>query len=84
MLGNKVDLPFFVSPAAMARLAHPDGEMALARGAEKYGIAQCVCQSSFTLSVATIERCMRYSRCSMKIQELRADRCRSQQTLLTH
>jgi L-lactate dehydrogenase (cytochrome) len=43
MMGHKVDLPFFISPAAMAKLAHPDGELALARGAEKYGIAQCVC-----------------------------------------
>lgn len=42
MLGHKVRLPFFVSPAAMAKLAHPDGELALARGAEKYGVAQCV------------------------------------------
>jgi L-lactate dehydrogenase (cytochrome) len=42
ILGQNVKLPFFVSPAAMARLAHPDGELALARGAEKFGIAQCV------------------------------------------
>ena len=42
LLGANVKLPFFVSPAAMARLAHPDGELALARGCEKFGIAQCV------------------------------------------
>lgn len=42
ILGQDVKLPFFVSPAAMARLAHPDGEQALARGCEKFGIAQCV------------------------------------------
>jgi L-lactate dehydrogenase (cytochrome) len=42
ILGQNVKLPFFVSPAAMARLAHTDGELALARGAEKFGIAQCV------------------------------------------
>jgi L-lactate dehydrogenase (cytochrome) len=42
ILSQDVKLPFFVSPAAMARLAHPDGEVALARGCEKYGIAQCV------------------------------------------
>jgi L-lactate dehydrogenase (cytochrome) len=42
ILGQDVKLPFFISPAAMARLAHPDGELALARGAEKFGIAQCV------------------------------------------
>jgi len=43
MLGQSVDLPFFVSPAAMARLAHPEGERALARGCEGRGVAQCVC-----------------------------------------
>jgi L-lactate dehydrogenase (cytochrome) len=43
ILGQDVTMPFFVSPAAMARLAHPDGELALARGCEKFGIAQCVC-----------------------------------------
>ena len=44
MLGESVDLPFFVSPAAMARLAHPEGERALARGCEGRGVAQCVCR----------------------------------------
>jgi L-lactate dehydrogenase (cytochrome) len=43
ILGQGVKLPFFVSPAAMAKLAHPDGELALARGCEKFGVAQCVC-----------------------------------------
>ncbi|PVI02309.1 hypothetical protein DM02DRAFT_641315 [Periconia macrospinosa] len=42
MLGNEVRLPFFVSPAAMARLAHPEGELALARGCREFGIAQCI------------------------------------------
>jgi L-lactate dehydrogenase (cytochrome) len=45
ILGHDVKLPFFVSPAAMAKLAHPDGELALARGCEKFGISQCVCPS---------------------------------------
>lgn len=52
ILGQNVKLPFFVSPAAMARLAHPDGELALARGCEKYGIAQCVCNSSSSEDLA--------------------------------
>jgi L-lactate dehydrogenase (cytochrome) len=42
ILGHEVKLPFFVSPAAMAKLAHPDGELALAKGCEKFGISQCV------------------------------------------
>lgn len=42
ILGQDVQLPFFVSPTAMAKLAHPEGELAVARGCEKFGIAQCV------------------------------------------
>lgn len=42
ILGFKCKAPFFISPAAMARLAHPDGELALSRGASNEGIIQCV------------------------------------------
>jgi L-lactate dehydrogenase (cytochrome) len=45
ILGFKTNAPFFVSPAAMARLAHPDGELAIARGCAKEGLIQCVCCS---------------------------------------
>jgi L-lactate dehydrogenase (cytochrome) len=43
MLGCSVDLPLFISPAAMAKMAHPEGELATAKACSKYGIAQCVC-----------------------------------------
>ena len=42
MLGFESDAPFFISPAAMARLAHKDGELALAKGAASENIIQCV------------------------------------------
>ena len=42
ILGIPMSLPVFVSPAAMARLAHPDGELALARGAKAEGILQVI------------------------------------------
>lgn len=42
ILGLKSSAPFFVSPAAMARLVHPDGELALSRAAANEGIIQCV------------------------------------------
>lgn len=42
ILGCDSSAPFFVSPAAMARLAHPDGELALARGCGAQGIIQTV------------------------------------------
>ncbi|KAK8139822.1 hypothetical protein PG984_000945 [Apiospora sp. TS-2023a] len=42
ILGLSSSAPFFISPAAMARLAHPDGELALARAAASEGIIQCI------------------------------------------
>ncbi|KAK9357992.1 FMN-dependent dehydrogenase-domain-containing protein [Lipomyces starkeyi] len=42
MLGFKTSLPVFVSPAALARLAHPDGEKAIARACGKQGILQMI------------------------------------------
>ncbi|GLA92367.1 hypothetical protein AtubIFM57143_007888 [Aspergillus tubingensis] len=42
ILGCRMDLPLFMSPAAMATLVHPDGELALARGCATYGIGMCV------------------------------------------
>ncbi|ORY66002.1 FMN-dependent dehydrogenase-domain-containing protein [Pseudomassariella vexata] len=42
ILGNKTAAPFFISPAAMARLVHPDGELALAKAAAAEGIIQCI------------------------------------------
>ena len=40
--GNRSALPLFVAPAAMAKLAHKDGEMAIARACAKTGVIQCV------------------------------------------
>lgn len=42
VLGHKVDVPFFVSPAAMARLGHPDGEHGIAKACEKFGALQII------------------------------------------
>ena len=42
ILGCPSTAPFFVAPAAMARLAHPDGECAIARGCACEGLIQCV------------------------------------------
>jgi FMN-dependent dehydrogenase len=47
ILGFKSSAPFFISPAAMARLVHPDGELALSRGAANEGIIQCVSPAFF-------------------------------------
>ena len=37
IFGRKIDLPIFLSPTAMQRLYHPDGDKASARAAEKFG-----------------------------------------------
>lgn len=42
ILGCDSSAPFFISPAAMARMAHPDGELAMARGCASEGIIQIV------------------------------------------
>ncbi|KAF2736814.1 L-lactate dehydrogenase [Polyplosphaeria fusca] len=45
-LGHKVNLPFYVSPAAMARLAHPDGEWGIAQACAQYGAMQVISQNA--------------------------------------
>ena len=37
VMGQKLDMPFFLSPTALQRLFHHDGEMAVARAAEQFG-----------------------------------------------
>lgn len=39
---HRVGTPLYVSPAAMARLAHPDGEAGIARGVARFGAMQIV------------------------------------------
>ncbi|RAK95676.1 cytochrome b2 [Aspergillus ibericus CBS 121593] len=42
ILGCEMQLPLFVSPAAMATLVHPDGEVAIARACARFGVGQCI------------------------------------------
>lgn len=48
MLGGDYKLPLFVSPAAMAKLIHADGECAIARACESKGIMQGVSTPTHT------------------------------------
>ena len=41
-LGQKVQVPFFVSPAAMARLGNPAGEHGIAQACATYGAMQII------------------------------------------
>lgn len=52
-LGTESSLPIFIAPAAAAKLAHPEGEMALARAAGRQGIVQVV-SSNASCSVEEI------------------------------
>ena len=42
LLGKPVSFPLFVSPAAMARLIHPDGELAIGRACKSRNIVQSI------------------------------------------
>jgi isopentenyl diphosphate isomerase/L-lactate dehydrogenase-like FMN-dependent dehydrogenase len=42
LLGHEVGIPLYVSPAAMARLAHPAGERGIAQGISQFGALQVV------------------------------------------
>jgi L-lactate dehydrogenase (cytochrome) len=42
MFGHKVDLPIYVAPAAMARLAHPTGEQGIAQACATWGACQII------------------------------------------
>ncbi|KAI9803944.1 MAG: hypothetical protein M1833_000225 [Piccolia ochrophora] len=42
LLGHNVRVPFYVSPAAMARLAHPSGEAGIAQACRSYGALQLI------------------------------------------
>ena len=44
ILGEKIDFPICVAPTAMQKMAHPDGEIATAKGSFSASscLAQCV------------------------------------------
>ncbi|KAF5015565.1 hypothetical protein F66182_13056 [Fusarium sp. NRRL 66182] len=41
--GVRTSVPFYVAPAAMARLAHNDGELAISKACADNGVVQCIC-----------------------------------------
>ena len=42
LIGHNTSFPIFVSPAAMARLIHPDGELAIARACQSRNVIQAI------------------------------------------
>lgn len=53
LLGHKLGTPLYVSPAAMARLAHPAGEKGIAEGISRFGALQIISNYS-SMSVEQI------------------------------
>jgi isopentenyl diphosphate isomerase/L-lactate dehydrogenase-like FMN-dependent dehydrogenase len=51
LLGTESSMPLLVAPTAFQRMAHPEGEQAMARGAAAAGTVMCLS----TLATATIE-----------------------------
>ena len=60
LLGRRSELPFFIAPAALAKLGHPDGELCIIRGAAKKRIPYCVSTAS-SVSVEEMAECGRVS-----------------------
>jgi 4-hydroxymandelate oxidase len=56
ILGHITAMPLIIAPAAMAKLAHPDGELAIAQAAKSANVIQCLsCLSNASLEeVATV------------------------------
>ena len=52
LLGRKLNSPFLVAPVAMNQLAHPDGELAVARAVSKLGLGMVLS----TLSSTPVEK----------------------------
>ncbi|KEP55095.1 L-mandelate dehydrogenase [Rhizoctonia solani 123E] len=66
ILGIPTSLPIFVSPAALARLGHPDGEVSITRGVASEGIIQGVSiNASCSLGEITDARCTDFSPSSL-------------------
>lgn len=53
MLGVSMPMPLFVSPTAMCKLSHPDGEIVIAKGCEKSGTPQTVSLDVHCSTLAT-------------------------------
>jgi len=51
ILGQEISFPLIIAPTAMAKMAHPDGEIAIAQAAKNTGLIQCLS----TLSNASIQ-----------------------------
>ncbi len=72
MLGGKFRLPFFIAPAARARLVHEDGELCLTRGAAQWGIPHCPSTYS-TVPHDELMECLTAQKKNVKFRNLEAN-----------
>lgn len=56
-LGHKLSVPFFIAPAAMARLGHPDGELGMAKACAKYGALQVISNNASQTPEQILDGC---------------------------
>ena len=75
ILGRAVDVPILIAPSALQRLAHPDGELAMARAANETGSLMCISTSARTAieEVAAVARAPWFQLYWLKDQELTRD-----------
>lgn len=52
IFGNKIDVPLYICPTALAKLAHPDGELAIMRATSNMNIIYMIS----TLSSVSIDK----------------------------
>lgn len=57
LLGHHSAFPFFIAPAALARLGHPEGELCLARGAKQHNIPYAV-STAASIAFEDLSSCM--------------------------
>ena len=57
VLGYKLGVPIYVSPAAMARLAHPDGEWGIAQACKSFGAMQIISNNASMTPEQIVKDC---------------------------
>ncbi|KAJ0314147.1 hypothetical protein Brms1b_007202 [Colletotrichum noveboracense] len=57
ILGNNVGMPIYVSPAAMAKLAHPAGEVGIAAACSKFQALQIISKNASMSPSAIVKAC---------------------------
>jgi isopentenyl diphosphate isomerase/L-lactate dehydrogenase-like FMN-dependent dehydrogenase len=60
LLGHRVGLPLYVSPAALARLGHPSGEKGIAEGISSFGALQIISHNASMTPEEIVANCQEH------------------------